>query len=189
MSDIDLVRRCQAGERAAWTQLYGAHKDYIYKLAYLVTQNSQDAHDVTQETFIRLVDVINRYDAEKAAFETWLYTIVVNLARDHLRKRKRLPLPWELIPKGGEMVAEDGQPERSSLNREWQQEIWEAVNSLSDKQRIVVILRYYADLSCQEIAEILSCPEGTVHSRLYYARLALENLLTEREAVLATGVA
>ena len=179
MTDADLIHRCQTGDQAAWTQLFHAYKDRILKLACLVTRDQQDAHDVTQETFLRLIKRIRTFDETRASFDTWLYAIVMNLARDHLRRKKRLPLAWDQSIHGELIGPLAMQPENLSLNHEWQRTIWHAVNALKEKQRMVVVLRYYLDLSCAEIADVLGCAEGTVHSRLHYARLALEQELGE----------
>lgn len=180
MTEGELIQRCQAGDPEAVTQLFLLYQEKIFRLAYLVTRNRQDAQDVTQETFIRLVRAIQTYDAEKGSLETWLYAIAVNLARDLLRRR-RFIFPWHLLDREQHISSRSQEPERLSLAREWQEAIWEAVNALEEKQRLAVILRYYLDLSCAEIAQVLSCPEGTVHSRLYYARLALEKRLRQQE--------
>jgi RNA polymerase sigma-70 factor (ECF subfamily) len=181
----DLIRRCQEGDQCAWTQLFQAHHDRVFKTAFLVTGDRQDAHDVTQETFLRLMRVIDRYDESRAAFETWLYTIVVNLSRDHLRRRKRLPLPWDLLDRDELLAGREAQPERVSLDNEWQRDIWKAVGRLGEKHRTAVVLHYYLGFDCHEIARMLSCAEGTVHSRLHYARKALERALGEYEGRLA----
>ncbi|NLS79979.1 MAG: RNA polymerase sigma factor [Chloroflexi bacterium] len=186
MTDLDVVARCQAGDADAWGEFFNACQDRVFKLALLVTRSRQDAQDVTQETFIRLIKTIHSYDASKGSFETWLYAIVVNLGRDHLRRRNRLPLPWDMMARGDRLPAAPAdQPETISLAREWQRDIWEAVNRLNDKQRIAVVLHYYLDLSCEQIAEVLGCPSGTVYSRLHYARLALEKELSRPEQGLA----
>lgn len=189
MSDADLIRRCQQGEQTAWTELFHTYQERIFKLALLVTRDRHDAHDVTQEAFLRLVKRIGAYDETRASFDTWLYAIVMNLARDHLRRKKRWPLPWDPDAYGELMGAPAMQPEQQSLTKAWQRSVWEAVDSLQEKQRMVVILRYYLDMSCIEIAQVLGCAEGTVHSRLYYARAALEKALGEQVADWAWAVA
>ena len=181
MADSDVVTRCQAGDADAWAELFAAHQDRVFKLALLVTRSRPDAQDVTQEAFVRLIKAIHSFDASKGSFETWLYAIVVNLGRDHLRCRNRLPLPWDMMARGDVLTCPGEQPEEISLTREWQRDIWDAVNRLGDKQRIAVVLHYYLDLSCEQIAEVLGCPAGTVYSRLHYARLALEKELTRHE--------
>ena len=189
MSDAELVKRCRGGDAEALAELFLRYQDRLFKLVYLVTRSHQDAQDVLQETFLRLLKAIHSYDESKGTLETWLYAIAVNLARDCLRRRKRTLLPWHLLDEDRCASGDATQPESLSLEREWQQVIWEAVSSLEEKQRVTVILRYYLDLSCEEIARVLSCPEGTIHSRLYYARLALQKALGEESARLAWSLA
>jgi RNA polymerase sigma-70 factor (ECF subfamily) len=189
MVDTDLVARCQAGDPEALSALFVRYHDRVFRLAYLVTRSHQDAQDVTQETFIRLIKASRSFDESKGAFETWLYTIAVNQARDSLRRQKRASLSWDLLQEDRHVSKQSVYPERLSLTKEWQQTIWEAVNGLEEKQRLAVILRYYLDLPCEEIARVLSCPAGTVHSRLYYARLALEKKLGDEKTCLAWALA
>jgi len=189
MPDADLVARFRAGEADALSALFTLYKDKVFRLAYLVTRSHQDAQDVTQETFIRLIKAVGSFDERKGSFETWLYAIAVNLARDGLRRQKRSLLSWDLLEEDRHISKQAVYPERISLTTEWQQTIWEAVNTLEEKQRIAVVLRYYLDLPCEEIAHVLSCPEGTVHSRLYYARLALEKRLGDEKTSLAWALA
>ena len=185
MAEMDLVHRCQAGDQAAWTALFEAHRDRVFRAAILITRHRQDAHDVTQDVFIRLIKAIHQYDPERGSFETWLYAIVVNLSRDHLRRRKRMPTPWTLLDGDAHLAERSQQPEQVSLTREWQQSIWDAVGELGERHRTAVILHYYVGLSCLEIAHVLSCAEGTVHSRLYYARQFLEKRLGQEAQGLA----
>ena len=189
MGETNLVRRCQTGDQSAWTALFEAHHDRVFRVAFLITRDRQDASDVTQEVFIRLIKVIHKYDAERGSFETWLYAIVVNLSRDHLRRRKRLPMPWGVLAHDIQLAERSTQPEGVSLAREWQRTIWDAVNELGERHRTVVILHYYLGLSCIEIARVLSCAEGTVHSRLYYARQFLEKSLGQEVDRLAWATA
>ena len=177
MSELDLVKRCQAGDQQAWAELFELHADHVFKLAFLITRDRQDAHDVTQETFLRLIKCLDKYDASRGSFETWLCAIAVNLSRDHLRRRKRFPTPWDLVDGELRLVDRGALPEDISLAREWQQAIWNAINGLGEKHRTVIILHYYLGFSCVEIGQMLSCAEGTVYSRLHYARQVLEKKL------------
>ena len=184
MCDAGLLARCQAGEQRAWAELFERYNDHVFKLAFLITRDRQDAHDVTQETFVRLVKRIDQYDASRGSFETWLSAVTVNLSRDYLRRRKRLPIPWDL-EQGFRMVDPVAQPEEVSLHKEWQRAIWAAINGLGEKHRTVIILHYYLGYSCAEIGQMLSCAEGTVYSRLHYARRMLENKLGQQAPAVA----
>lgn len=185
MLDTQLVERCRAGDTDALAELFLRYNDRVFRLAYLVTHSRQDAQDITQEAFIHVIKALRAFDPARGTFETWLYAIAVNLARDHLRRQKRILSSWHLLEESIIRSGGRDEPEQVSLENEWQRAIWQAVNELEEKQRLVVILRYYLDLSCAEIAQVLRCPEGTVYSRLHYARLALEKKLGEFQGHLA----
>ncbi len=185
MLDTQLVERCRAGDTDALAELFLRYNDRVFRLAYLVTHSRQDAQDITQEAFIHVIKALRTFDPTRGTFETWLYAIAVNLARDHLRRQKRVFSSWHLLEESLVRSGGRNEPEHVSLENEWQRAIWQAVNELEEKQRLVVILRYYLDLSCAEIAQVLHCPEGTVYSRLHYARRVLEKKLGEFQGHLA----
>jgi RNA polymerase sigma-70 factor (ECF subfamily) len=177
----ELIRRCQQGDRLALEALVRRYQNYVYRLCYLVMHNEQDAEDMTQETLLRACRALPRYQVrEGVSFEAWLYRIAVNCCRSRLRRKWYQVLPWpEPAP---EIVAEpELQPERRLEQNEWRSEVLRAVGSLSQKHRIVVILRYYLGLSNEEIAQTLSVPSGTVRSRLHTARQRLKEILEEGE--------
>jgi len=176
-----LIRRCQRGDRLAIEVLIRRYQNYVYRLCYLVMRTEQDAEDMTQETFIRAFRALPRYEIRKGtSFEAWLYRIAVNACRSRMRRKWYQVLPWpEPAP---QMVAEpEAQPDRQVLRGEQRDWILEAIDHLGEKHRLVVILRYYAGLSNEEIARTLDIPSGTVRSRLHIARQRLRDLLAEQE--------
>jgi RNA polymerase sigma-70 factor (ECF subfamily) len=176
-----LIRRCQKGDRLAIEALIRRHQNYVYRLCYLVMRNQQDAEDMAQETFVRAFRALPRYEIRLGtSFEAWLYRISVNACRSRMRRRWYQALPWpEPAP---EMVAEaDQQPDRQAMQGEQRDRILAAIDTLGEKHRLVVILRYYAGLSNEEIAQTLDIPSGTVRSRLHAARRRLRELLAEGE--------
>jgi RNA polymerase sigma-70 factor, ECF subfamily len=178
-----LIHRCQRGDRLAIEVLIRRHQNYVYRLCYLVMRNEQDAEDMTQETFIRAFRALPRFEIrEGASFEAWLYRISVNACRSRMRRKWYQVLPWpEPAP---QMVAEpEKQPDRLAMQGEHRDQVLEAIDTLGEKHRLVVILRYYAGLSNEEIAHTLSIPSGTVRSRLHIARNRLRELLAEMEDV------
>jgi RNA polymerase sigma-70 factor (ECF subfamily) len=143
-------------------------------------RNEQDAEDMTQETFMRACRALPRFEIrEGTSFEAWLYRIAVNCCRSRMRRKWYQVLPWpDPAPK---IVAEpEAQPDRMVEKGEWRDEIVDAIHSLGEKHRLVVILRYYAGLSNEEIAQTLKIPSGTVRSRLHTARQRLKSLLTDK---------
>ncbi len=188
-----LIRRCQKGDRLAIEVLIRRYQNYVYRLCYLVMRNEQDAEDMTQETFIRAFRALPRFEIRKGtSFEAWLYRIAVNACRSRMRRKWYQVLPWpEPEP---QIVAElEEQPDRALMHGERRDEILEAIDSLGEKHRLVIVLRYYAGLSNEEIARTLDIPSGTVRSRLHIARHRLRELLEEqagkegRVAVLGGG--
>jgi RNA polymerase sigma-70 factor (ECF subfamily) len=176
-----LIRRCQQGDRLAIEALIRRYQNYVYRLCYLVMRNEQDAEDMTQETFIRAFRALPRFEIrEGTSFEAWLYRIAINACRSRMRRKWYQVLPWpEPAP---QMVAEpEGQPERQMMLGEQRDQILETIDSLGEKHRLVVILRYYAGLSNEEIARTLNIPSGTVRSRLHIARKRLRELLAEQD--------
>jgi RNA polymerase sigma-70 factor (ECF subfamily) len=176
-----LIRRCQAGDRLAIEVLVRRYQNYVYRLCYLVMGTEQDAEDMTQECFIRACRALPRFEIRQGtSFEAWLYRIAVNCCRSRMRRKWYQVLPWP--DPAPPMVAEPGeQPDRLLVEGERRSEIAEAICTLGDKHRLVVIMRYYAGLSNEEIARTLNIPSGTVRSRLHIARQRLRALLGEQE--------
>lgn len=173
----DLIYRCQRGDKLALEALVRRYQNYVYRLCYLVMHNEQDAEDMTQETLLRACRALPRYQLRQGvSFEAWLYRISVNCCRSRMRRKWFQVLPWpEPAPEIG--AEPDVQPERQAEQNEWRSEILAAVDSLGDKHRLVVILRYYLGQSNEEIAKTLSLPSGTVRSRLHTARQRLKEIL------------
>ena len=184
-----LIRRCQRGDKLAIEALIRRYQNYVYRLCFLVMRNEQDAEDMTQETLIRACGALPRYEIrEGASFEAWLYRIAVNACRSRMRRKWYQVLPWP-DPAPQLMAEPDEQPDRQVVYGEQRTEILNAVDTLGEKHRLVVILRYYAGLSNEEIAQALEIPSGTVRSRLHTARQRLRALLAEHEARMGSGLA
>jgi RNA polymerase sigma-70 factor (ECF subfamily) len=175
-----LIRRCQQGDSLAIEVLIRRYQNYVFRLCYLVMRNEQDAEDMTQETFVRAFRALPRFEIrEGISFEAWLYRVAVNACRSRMRRKWYQVLPWpEPAP---QIVSEpEEQPDRRLMRGEERSEILAAIDTLGEKHRLVVILRYYGGLSNEEIAQALSIPCGTVRSRLHVARRRLKALLSER---------
>jgi RNA polymerase sigma-70 factor (ECF subfamily) len=183
VSTEDLIQRFQKGQPGAFDALFDRYKDYVYRVAFFLTRNSGDAEEVVQEAFIDVLRALPRYDiAGPARFETWLYRVTVNRCRSRFR-RKRLPsADWEDVGAQVERIANGRlyhQPERSTISHEQKAALWQAVDALPEAHRDVVVLRYQAGLSYEEIAEAMELNIGTVKSRLYNAHKKLSALLGE----------
>jgi RNA polymerase sigma-70 factor (ECF subfamily) len=176
-----LIHRCQRGDRLAIEVLVRRYQNYIYRLCYLVMGNEQDAEDMAQECFIRACRALPRFEIRPGtSFEAWLYRIAINCCRSRMRRKWYQVLPWP-DPAPPMVTEPEEQPDRLVLRGEQRSEIMEAIDSLGEKHRLVVIMRYYAGLSNEEIARTLNIPSGTVRSRLHIARQRLRTLLSDRE--------
>ncbi len=177
----ELIQRCQRGDELAIGALIRRYQNYVFRLCFLVMRSEQDAEDMTQETFIRAFRALPRFEVrEGASFEAWLYRIAVNACRSRMRRKWYQVLPWP--SPAPDVVAEpEAQPDRRVVKDERRNEILEAIDSLGEKHRLVVILRYYAGLTNEEIAQTLSIPSGTVRSRLHTARQRLKVVLADKE--------
>jgi RNA polymerase sigma-70 factor (ECF subfamily) len=208
VSTEDLIRRFQEGQSGAFDALFDRHKDYVYRVAFFITRNSGDAEEVVQDVFIDVlralpeevvqdvfIDVLRalpRYDtAGPARFETWLYRVTVNRCRSRFR-RKRLPsADWDDMGEQIDRIVNghpSHQPEHSTIGREQKATLWRAVDALPEAHREVVVLRYQAGLSYEEIAQAMEINVGTVKSRLYNAHKKLGILLEGTTAGVAVAV-
>ncbi len=171
------------GDETALAPLIERYKRMVYRLAVQITKNRADADDVMQETFIKVYRSIHTFRKD-ATFETWLYRIAVNEALNFVKRRDRRrecrleaagAAEYESSVRQRAQIAND--PHAQAEKSELRQHVTAAVNSLSLKHRTVVILHEFEGLTHAEIASILNCSEGTVRSRLHYARKKLRTLL------------
>lgn len=171
-----LIRAAQSGDREALITLLREIEPYVYRTAYYLLNNEQDAMDASQEALIRIYTKINSYE-EKAQFKTWVQRIVTNIAIDKFRRAKPVVSIDEhnLVFMGNESV------EREVLSAYAAQDIRVAIEQLPEHHRAVVVLRYLQDFSYNEIAESLGLPLNTVKSYLFRARQQLQTLLQDYE--------
>jgi RNA polymerase sigma-70 factor (ECF subfamily) len=180
---LSLVSQCIAGNEEAIDYLFQQYEMGVFRLALSIVDDPSEASEITQETFISAIKALGKYE-DKQSFKAWLYTIAVNCSRSHLRKRRaRQRLQAALTQIFRIEFEKQPLPEESFIQTEKQAVLWRSLNQLDDNLRIVVILRYFHELPVREISEILTIPEGTIHSRLHKAReklrMALENLVGE----------
>jgi RNA polymerase sigma-70 factor (ECF subfamily) len=190
VSTEDLIRRFQRGQPRAFEALYDRFKDYVYRTAFFITRNGNEAEDATQEAFLDVLRALPNYRVDgPARFETWLYRVTVNRCRSRMR-RKRLPsAEWDDIEERLERIPEKApynEPEKETLRQERAAALWKSVDALPESHRTVILLRYQQELSYGEIAQALGISEGTVKSRLYHAhhklKAALESVEIEERA-------
>jgi RNA polymerase sigma-70 factor (ECF subfamily) len=183
--DAALVERYRAGDGSALTALVEKYQDRIYNTCWRMCGNAEDAADLTQETFVKVMEAIEGFGG-RSSFYTWAFRIAVNLTLTHRRthvRRRTVSLSAAKTSDGEEAGAEQWAPSNASSaedqisERERDECVASAVNDLDDEHRTVIILRDMQALDYREIAEILDVPSGTVKSRLHRARLALKEKL------------
>lgn len=182
-----LVRRCVAGDAAAWEEIVQRYHRRIYNICYRFAGSADDAQDLTQDVFIRMYRTLNTYDTEKGAFTTWLTTMTRNMLVDHFRKTKQERLTDSLdatnsehedaLPLGDRIPDQGPAPDSGVQSREAREAVHQALQKLSPELREAVILRDLQDLDYREIAMVLKVPEGTVKSRINRGRAELGRLL------------
>ncbi|HWO43928.1 MAG TPA: sigma-70 family RNA polymerase sigma factor [Candidatus Eisenbacteria bacterium] len=178
LSDWELVQKSQAGDRAAFQELVSRYHQKVYMVILGLMRNRDDAMEVAQETFFRAYQKLDRFQGD-SSFYTWLYRIAVNLSIDAQRRQKRTPLEFResvdgLLEKQNE-VAKD--PSADLANKQLREKLLDAINDLTPEHKAVIVLRTIEGLSYRDIGEILGCSEGTVMSRLHYARKKLQQKL------------
>lgn len=180
LSDVELVELVLAGEQDAFEVLVERYKDAVQNLAYRMLGNVTEAEDVTQEVFVRAYTQLATYKPAHK-FSTWLLSIASHLAIDQLRRRRFLALPLEDVPLL-EWIADIGTgPEQSALQGEQQDEIQAYLQRLPGKYRAVILLRYWYDLSYEEIATALHLTPALVKARLHRARELLARYINDNK--------
>jgi RNA polymerase sigma-70 factor, ECF subfamily len=179
-----LLKRLLNRDERAFRELVEAHRDRVFNITYRMLGDRAEAEDVAQEVFIQVFKSIDQFRQE-SKFSTWLYRVTVNhcknrikyLARRHDRKREELNETSEQVNGVAQPSLRAGQPDRALEGIQMEVLLQEAIKSLDEEHREVVILRDIEDLSIEEICEITKLPDGTVKSRLHRARLALRKKL------------
>lgn len=177
-TEEDLLERCRRGDPEALRELWLTYKDRIYSIAlYFFHGDTALAEDVTQDVFIKLLARLDRF-AGRADFTTWLYRIVANACIDEQRKRRRWSFLGELTDS---LPTAWSEPKPSAIDGlvmdERSQNVRDAIGALSPKLRIAVLMRYFDDLSYEQMADALECSMGTVASRLSRAHAELARRL------------
>jgi len=184
-SDAGLVAECRKGDPSAFDELVRRYKDRIYHVVYRFLGNHEDAQDVCQEVFVRAYRGIDGYRG-RAKVYTWLYSIAANLARNRLRdgsrKGRNMGTSFEAIEEaapGAVDRAKAESPRDAAVDAELQTLLQQCLDELPEHYRMAFILRTVEDMSYEQISEVMSCPPGTVKSRLNQARHLLRDRLAE----------
>lgn len=183
MDEPTLIRRAANGDAAAWEPLVQAHQQAVFRLAYLLLGDADDAEDIAQETFLRAWNHLKRFDATRP-LRPWLLSIASNLSRNRRRSAGRYLAA--LTRAFREQPKETPLDEASAQNTE-ANELWRAVQRLEMSDQQIIYLRYFLELSVIETAETLQVAEGTVKSRLSRALEKLRTVIHHDFPVLIEG--
>ncbi|HWX17294.1 MAG TPA: sigma-70 family RNA polymerase sigma factor [Chthoniobacterales bacterium] len=187
VSELDLVKQCQAGNTEAFDQLVTRYRTRVFAMIYNMVHNEQDAWDLAQDSFVKAWKSIRRFRGH-SSFYTWIYRIVMNVTIDWLRKKQvkgagaefndAIQLK-EIEPASRTLPKADPLPHERMEQSEIRTRIDNAIAQLSPEHRAVILMKEIEEMQYHEIAEALGCSIGTVMSRLFYARKKLQNLLKD----------
>ena len=182
--DRSLVRAAQRGDPLAFRSLVERYQRRVYQLALGMVKDSDEAMDIAQETFVRVHRYLPSFKGDSSFF-TWTYRIATNLCLDSARRRGRnervemdegdAEIEAQMEPPSAALAG----PQRAALNAELKAKIGEALGSLSENHRAILLLREVEGLSYEELAQVLGIRKGTVMSRLFHARLKMQRKLRE----------
>jgi RNA polymerase sigma-70 factor (ECF subfamily) len=190
-TDHELVKRVQKGDQVAFDLLFTRYQQKILNLISRYVRDEREVEDVAQEAFIKAFRALPRFRGE-SAFYTWLYRIAINTAKNHLVARGRRPPATDLdigdaeFLDGSDILHESEDPESTLARDQLESVINHAIAALPEDLRSAVTLREFDGLSYEQIAQVMDCPVGTVRSRIFRAREAIDErikpLLRHRDA-------
>lgn len=183
-TDQQLVQRAQGGDLRAFDLLVLKYQGRIAALVSRYVSDAGELEDVTQEAFIKAYRALGKFRGD-SAFYTWLYRIAVNAAKNHLVAKGRRPganatiEDAEGLDEGG-LLSESASPEALAMGGELAEVVESALNGLPDELKAALMLREFDGLSYDDIADVLGCPVGTVRSRIFRAREAIDQRVKEQ---------
>jgi len=175
----EVISRCQQGDEEALKEIFDKYHKKVYRIAYGVVRHREEALDIVQEVFIKLLHSIKNFKG-RSQFYTYLYRMTMNTAIDHARKTGKQF--FSSLDEEGSFEPRDELekgPERLFLQKELEERVKLAMNKLPAEQKAALIFRDVEGLSYQEMAEAMGCSIGTVMSRLHYGRKKMQELLKE----------
>jgi RNA polymerase sigma-70 factor (ECF subfamily) len=189
LTDAAFVAKARSGDADAFRVLVERHSRALFRLAFRMTGNEQDAEDVVQESFLRAYRQLGKFD-ERASFGTWLYRIATNCSLDLVRSRKRRSEHIAQQPDGehpendlvSTLPSADPTPERAAFSTEVRERVAEAMNDLSATERTAFVLRHFEGMCIEDVSQVLECQPGAAKHSVFRAvqklRRALEPMVS-----------
>ncbi len=187
--DLTLVKRVRSGDQRAFKLLVERYQRKVYAVALGMLKDKEEAMDVSQEAFVKVYKYLDHFKGD-ASFYTWLYRITANICIDVLRKRssgggealefdETLPMDLSEAHIGALGSRLGTNPQKSALRRELADKIQEALSTVPEKHRAILLLREIEGMSYEELSRTLDIPKGTVMSRLFHARAKVQKILSQ----------
>jgi RNA polymerase sigma-70 factor (ECF subfamily) len=177
----DLISKWQSGNIAAFEALFRQYERLVLKSAYLITGSREEAEDVLQEVFVSVWKSRSTFNPEKGRITTWLHRITVNKCLERQRKKQ-----LSMVSLENPDLREIRDNQEEAVNKLEYETLIETMKALDSKHRVVLVMRYFNELSYEEIAQAMSIPLGTVKSRIYQALKTLRGQLTTQRGEAST---
>src|SRR5499427_7210195 len=187
-NDVLAVSKARSGDTDAFRKLVERHSRSLFRLAYRMTGNQQDAEDVVQDSFLKAYKQLGKFD-ERASFGTWLYRIAMNCSLDLVRSKKRrsehmAPPDSEMDDPVLSLPAQDPTPDRMAMSGQVRDRVAAAMNELSASERTAFVLRHFEGMCIEDVSRVLGCQPGAAKHSVFRAvqklRRALEPLVTAK---------
>lgn len=183
LNDSQLVERVQRGDKRAFDLLVLKYQHKIASLVSRYVRDNDEVMDVTQEAFIKAYRALPRFRGD-SQFYTWLYRIAINTAKNYLVSKSRRPPDTDIDIDGefqvdSAVLRDVAGPESVLATSQLEKVIFDAIENLPDELKVAVTLREFEGMSYEEIAEVMECPVGTIRSRIFRAREAIEKSVAE----------
>lgn len=176
-SDTELVQRCLDGENEAFEQMVDRYKRLVYSVAMNMFKDKEEVYDVSQEVFLKIYKSLDKYNSEYK-LSTWIVRITTNHCLDILRKKRPQTISLDKV---AELSRKKDTPEERYINKEGKKELRDAVDSLPEKYKLLIVLYHRQGLSYDEIVKVTGEPMSIVKNRLYRARQMLKDMLSEKK--------
>lgn len=181
LADEALVKLCLEGDCTAFAEIVNRYQKQIFTLAYRLTNQVEDAQDLAQEAFLKIYQVLDKYDTSRPFFP-WMYKVATNVCYTALRKKPQEEIPLDKVIEFAPTVPQAAtQPEDYTEVKETQRLVQQALAQLPEKYKVPMVLRYLEDMTYQQIADVMEVPITTIETRLFRGRSLLQKRLKNLE--------